>query len=163
MTKKLEVIIGERIGKRTVIEDLGTATNGATMVKVKCDCGYVCNRRLSVLKSGFSQQCYRCNVNKWKPAMRKIAEQAIEKLTTQVSKKAGQLEKHTSKLNEIERHESLIEQIEAKIEIEKFAASSNMQNALVSQIDSKKFVALQPLEELGNTQLVKDMDELREL
>jgi len=54
------VVVGLRFGRFTILEDLGSFQDGKlkrTMVSVKCDCGSIVERFLSVLKSGGSKSC----------------------------------------------------------------------------------------------------------
>lgn len=57
---KLKVLVGEKFGRWTVIEDLGMRMVGGdlrTFVKIRCDCGTISESIFSTIKGGYSKSC----------------------------------------------------------------------------------------------------------
>jgi hypothetical protein len=54
--------IGQRFGKRIVIEDLGRDKHGAPMVKMQCDCGSISDVSKANLSNGRCLQCFKCSI-----------------------------------------------------------------------------------------------------
>lgn len=53
---RLVVVIGERFGRLTVLEELGLDPNHGRMVLCRCDCGAEVTRRLSILRLSSGQK-----------------------------------------------------------------------------------------------------------
>ena len=59
--KRLEVVIGEKFGKRTVLADAGRGRNCISLVRVQCECGRIDKVELYQLKRGRYAACMSCS------------------------------------------------------------------------------------------------------